>query len=242
MKSRNAAWGIGLLMCGLSACTPSIRPLGDEPSEGGDESGGDTGGPNMAGTGTVLPQGGSGNSGTGGSGGMTPNQGGAGGTASGMGGNNANCFSPTNSAALAIEVPEAGCPCSKEPDECVLTEYDSRPWLLSFSCQNGKWESVEDGVCGDGRQSACRVDGVTYPHGARNIPSPFDECNHCSCGDGQLVDCTIIECGDIECGEGSYPARRCVECGPTDACLEVETGCLSGPGCENGFCDEGRCG
>lgn len=291
MKHRKQAWGAGLAfaLVVVGACAPELRELGDaaEAGAGGDGS--------NAGSGTVVPHGGSK---TTGGGGAAPNAAGASqnnagapnedcfspthnvelsrdptavgcicdtadqvcvgsepgepfwygmlGCESGRWENvppscDVGCFSPTESPMLAIDTPEAGCACTNEPAECVRTAYEGRDWDVGLECVDGRWHSVEDGVCGDGRQAACRVDGVTYPHGARNIPSPFDECNHCSCDDGQL-DCTIIECGDIECAEGTFQARRCLACGPADACLEVETGCLSGPGCESGVCDEGRCG
>lgn len=153
-----------------------------------------------------------------------------------------SCFSPTDVPQLALTEPDAGCACNDDPPECVLTEHQGRPWRVSFSCFEGKWTPTEDGVCGDGRRADCRIDDVTYPHGARRVPNPFSVCNTCTCDDGELVDCSGKFCADTECTEGSYPARRCVECGPVDECLEVEIGCLSGPECETGNCEEGRCG
>jgi hypothetical protein len=142
---------------------------------------------------------------------------------------------------LALLNPDAGCACADEPPECVQTEHEGRPWLLSLYCEDGKWTSAEDGVCGDGRQADCRVDGITYPHGARRVPTPFSECNTCACANGALSECTNRKCADTQCEEGTFPATRCLECGPVDECLLVETGCLSGPGCETGFCESDRC-
>jgi hypothetical protein len=153
-----------------------------------------------------------------------------------------DCFSPTSSPNLALVDPDAGCACDEDPPECVETLFDGRPWRVSLYCEGGKWTSAEDGVCGDGGQSDCRVDGVSYPHGARRVPAPFSTCNTCVCNDGDLSECTGYKCADRTCEEGSFRAKRCVECGPVDECLEVETGCFSGPGCEGGICEEGRCG
>jgi hypothetical protein len=152
------------------------------------------------------------------------------------------CFSPTNSPNLALINPDAGCACVDEPPECVKTEHEGRPWRVSLYCERGKWTTGEDGVCGDGRQADCHVDGVTYAHGARRVPAPFSACNTCVCNNGNLSECTGNECADRTCEDGSYRAKRCIECGPVDQCLAVETGCLSGPGCESGSCEEGRCG
>jgi hypothetical protein len=151
------------------------------------------------------------------------------------------CFSPTNVPNLAIVNPDAGCACDDDPPECVQTVHEGGPWRVGLYCEDGKWTIGEDGVCGDGGQADCRVDGVSYPHGALRIPSPFSSCNTCSCVDGDLA-CTGNKCADTVCEEGSYPAKRCVECGPVDQCLEVETGCLSGPECDTGVCEDGRCG
>lgn len=157
-----------------------------------------------------------------------------------------DCFSPTNSPNLALVDPDAGCACDDDPPECVETVHDGRPSRLELYCEDGKWTTETRSpptkpVCGDGSQADCRVDGVSYPHGAGRIPSPFSSCNTCSCVDGDLA-CTGNKCADTACDEGSYRAKRCVECGPTDDCLEVEIGCLSGPECDTGMCSDGRCG
>jgi hypothetical protein len=152
-----------------------------------------------------------------------------------------DCFSPTNSPHLAVD-PTAGCACDDDPPECVQTVLDGQPWRIGMYCEEGKWTTGEDGVCGFGDEADCRVGGVTYAHGARRVPSPFSRCNTCDCSEGELVNCTMYKCSGTICDEGSFPASRCVECGPADECLEVEIGCLSGPECETGSCSEGRCG
>jgi hypothetical protein len=147
-----------------------------------------------------------------------------------------DCFSPTSSPGLALVDPTAGCACKDAPPECVETNDDGQPRRLSLSCEDGRWTSVEDGACGSGRQTDCRVDGVTHPHGARGVKSPFSICNTCDCSNGELVNCTMRRCADTVCEQGSYRATRCAACGPVDECLVLETGCLSGEGCEDGSC------
>lgn len=147
-----------------------------------------------------------------------------------------DCFSPTNRPDLAVEAGAIGCACRDSP-ECVLTEYDGQPWLISFECEDERWISVEDGVCGDGTQAYCRSEGVTYPHGARHIPSPFD-CNECECDNGTLG-CTEAYCfkGQQECPQGTTLIRRCVECGGRmGECAVVETGCFTEQECPDGDC------
>jgi len=152
------------------------------------------------------------------------------------------CFAPDRLPELAIDFPDAGCACTgDEPPECVLTEHQGRPWRVSLYCERGRWISAEDGVCGDGFQTDCRVDGVTYPHGARGVPDPFG-CGLCSCNDGALEECSDTDCVPTSCPEGSFPAHRCLGCGPADQCTEEEIGCLSGEGCETGRCDSPWCG
>jgi len=90
--------------------------------------------------------------------------------------------------------------------------------------------------------ASCLVNGMTYEHGA-TVPDPFS-CNTCSCNDGQVDICTEIGC-PIECPEGTLPGTECAECGPTDACLVVHTGCLpvcnEAADCAGGPCIEGVC-
>jgi hypothetical protein len=232
MKNRNRAWGIGLVVWGtLAACSPDVHELGDEPLAGS----GGSGGSGKGGSGSILPKGGSNTTPTAGAGSTFQN-------VAGAAPQPEECFSPTHSPNLALIDPDEGCACVDEPPECVETEHEGRPWRVSLYCERGQWTTGEDGVCGDGGQADCHVDGVTYAHGARRVPAPFSACNTCVCNDGNLSECTGNECADRTCEQGSYRAKRCVECGPVDQCLEVETGCLSGPGCESGFCEEGRCG
>ncbi|RYZ07252.1 MAG: hypothetical protein EOO73_12870 [Myxococcales bacterium] len=121
----------------------------------------------------------------------------------------------------------------------MLTEYEGQPWRVALYCEEGHWVSAEDGVCGDGRQAACRVAGVTYPHGARRIPSPFD-CNECECDDGQLI-CNEAGCpdDDVTCPEGTSLVSRCVACSGGAAmsqCSLVETGCVTEEECPGAAC------
>jgi hypothetical protein len=88
--------------------------------------------------------------------------------------------------------------------------------------------------------ASCKVDGQVYPDGADQIPDPTS-CNTCICNDGQL-NCTEINCPS-PCEAGTALGTSCISCGPTDACLIVETGCLST--CDStvdadGQCDEGN--
>lgn len=152
-----------------------------------------------------------------------------------------DCFSPTNAPALAIEPGSLGCACTDEPPECVRTMYEGKPWDVALYCVDGHWTSAEDGVC-DWLAPGCNVDDVSYPSGARRVPSPFSACNTCDCSDGNLVNCTQFRCADTGCDEGSSEARRCLGCGPTDDCTEYEIGCLSGEGCDSGLCSSPWCG
>jgi hypothetical protein len=92
----------------------------------------------------------------------------------------------------------------------------------------------------------CEVDGVVSPDGATAVPEPAG-CNTCACVDGAVTNCTKIGCPS-ECEEGSALGTECADCGPTDACLTVRSGCL--PICETqedcseaggGPCIEGLC-
>ncbi|HKO50590.1 MAG TPA: hypothetical protein VJV79_22860 [Polyangiaceae bacterium] len=90
------------------------------------------------------------------------------------------------------------------------------------------------------QESACKVAGVVYPHGAGGIPDPTS-CNSCSCGDGQLA-CTLIGC-ERPCPAGTKRATQCAQCGPTDRCEIVEHACLPTctDDCANGVCLDGVC-
>lgn len=151
------------------------------------------------------------------------------------------CFSPTESPALAIEPGSLGCACTDEPPECVRTMHEGKPWDIALYCVDGRWTSAEDGVC-DWLAPGCKVDDVSYPSGARRVPSPFSSCNTCDCSEGKLVNCSQFKCGATVCDEGSSEARRCLGCGPNDDCSEYEIGCLSGEGCESGLCSSPWCG
>lgn len=94
---------------------------------------------------------------------------------------------------------------------------------------------------------ACEVDGLTYPDGWTSVPDPFS-CNTCECIDGEVNACGQSGCVQ-DCPAGTAPGTTCAVCGPTDACLVVETGCL--PKCEpndaipcsnGGVCLNGLCG
>jgi hypothetical protein len=107
-------------------------------------------------------------------------------------------------------------------------------------CTDGRWTSVEDGPC-DGR-AQCRVAGVDYPSGAKRVPTPYSGCNDCDCDNGALVNCTNRKCTDRPCPAGTFAARKCLDCGPTDACSKLETGCFSEADCEDGICSAVQCG
>jgi hypothetical protein len=100
---------------------------------------------------------------------------------------------------------------------------------------NGKWESVDDGICSTG--AACLIEGVTYPSGARRVPTPYSRCNVCRCMNGQLVDCTTADCADTSCPENTFAARKCVDCGTgPGGCGTYEIGCFAGTECQDGTC------
>lgn len=86
----------------------------------------------------------------------------------------------------------------------------------------------EEACVDSGSGISCEVDGVEYPDGSTDVPDP-GSCNTCSCVDGVVTGCTEINC-PVECEEGFSLGTECAECGPTDACLSIRTGCL--PQCE----------
>jgi len=139
------------------------------------------------------------------------------------------CFSPSQSPALSLDEPNAGCPCSGSAGVCVRTEYDGRPWDVALVCEGGRWQGVEDGPCAPSLPNpanppaTCLVEGQRYADGER-VPDPYS-CNTCFCEDGQVSVCTEIGCAD-PCPTGTTPGTSCAECGPTDACESVETTCL----------------
>jgi hypothetical protein len=211
-------------------CAPDVLPLGDEPLGG---SGGSSTG---AGGKSVLPAGGATQVGPseGGATQVDPSEGGATQVDPSEGGATQDCFAPQHQPALAVQPDTVGCPCDDEPAECVRTQYDGRPHDVSLYCVDGKWVSVEDGVCETG--AACMVEGTTYPSGARRVPNPYSFCNECSCMNGELVDCTANDCADTPCPEGTFAARKCVTCGIAGGCAAYEIGCFPEAECEDGTC------
>lgn len=235
MKNLRTSFVVGCVAwVGLMACAPDVLPLGDEPLGG---SGGST---QAAGGKSVLPGGG------GASQNDPPTEGGAtlvdppveGGATQvdppAAGGATQECYAPQYRPELAIEPNTVGCPCEDEPEECVRVQYDGRPWDVALYCVDGQWKSAEDGICWTGAE--CVVDDVTYPSGARRVPTPYSACNTCRCMDGELVDCTTRECADTPCPEGTFVARNCVGCGPAGGCTAWEIGCFADPACEDGTC------
>ena len=233
-------------ICGVAsvmeACAPQLRELGDEPLGGGGGSVATAGGSaagragssaSVGGAGGAvaeMPRGGSPSGGGQAGSGASPSAGNAGEGGQGLG----DCFAPQHQPELGLEQGSVGCPCEADPPECVRTEHDNRPWDVALVCTNGTWESVEDGPC-SGR-SACEVNGVTYPSGARRVPSPYNDCSSCGCDDGKLVECGGLDCLDQPCAAGSWAARRCAICGLADGCDVVEIGCFTDPDCEDGVC------
>jgi hypothetical protein len=215
-------------------CAPEVLPLGDEPL------GGSGGASTGAGGKSVLPAGGATQVDPPAEGGATlidpPIQGGA--TQvdpPSEGGATQDCFAPQHRPELAVEPGAVGCACDDEPEECVRTQYDGRPWDVALYCIDGKWESAEDGVCWTG--AACVVEGTTYPSGARRVPTPYSGCNECRCMNGELVDCTNYKCADAPCPEGTFAARKCVDCGSgPGGCGTYEIGCFPGAECQSGMC------
>jgi hypothetical protein len=145
------------------------------------------------------------------------------------------CFAPQHRPELAVQPNAVGCPCDQEPEECVRVQYNGRHSDVSLYCMDGKWESVDDGVCSAG--AACLIEGITYPTGARRVPNPYSRCNVCRCMNGELVDCTGAFCADTSCPEDTFAARSCVDCGTgPGGCGTYEIGCFAGPECEDGMC------
>jgi len=89
------------------------------------------------------------------------------------------------------------------------------------------------------RAVSCKVGGVVYPSGTSGIPDPTS-CNKCSCDNGTL-NCTLAAC-PIDCPPNTKYGTQCAMCGPTDACLTIEHGCLPvcTPDCQ-GLCTDGIC-
>jgi hypothetical protein len=110
------------------------------------------------------------------------------------------------------------------------------PAVSAYCSAEGRCETTHD----TGQGIACKVGGIVYPSGAGNIPDPVS-CNTCECLDGQLA-CTEIGCPK-PCPDGSDYGTQCAECGPTDACLVVEHGCLPVcmDSCVQGSCNDGLC-
>lgn len=222
---------------GLTGCAPSVLPLGDEPLGGSGGSGAGEGGK------SVLPgPGGATQVDTPTEGGATlvdpPGQGGA--TQVDVpieGGATQDCYAPQHKPELAVEPDAVGCRCDDEPEECVRTQYDGRPWDVALYCVDGQWQSAEDGICWTG--AACVVQGTTYPSGARRVPTPYSFCNECRCMNGELVDCTGYKCADTPCPDNTFAARKCVDCGTgPGGCATYEIGCFAEPECEAGTCGQ----
>lgn len=87
---------------------------------------------------------------------------------------------------------------------------------------------------------ACRVNAKVYPNGASGIQDPTS-CNLCVCDQGQLS-CDDADCPK-PCPDGTQRSTGCAQCGPTDACEVVETGCFPTctSTCQEGFCSSGVC-
>jgi len=91
-------------------------------------------------------------------------------------------------------------------------------------------------------KAACKVGDVVYPNGFTGVPD-LDGCNTCTCSDGQLSACTKVGCPNT-CPTDTARGTQCAQCGPTDACVTVETACLptctdtcsNGGVCSNGLC------
>lgn len=112
------------------------------------------------------------------------------------------------------------------------------PQLAGVCSTMGRCEPITDPRAGG---TACKVNGVVYASGQGGIPDPTS-CNKCSCSNGQLS-CTEIYC-PVACPPNTAYGTQCAECGPTDACLVVEHGCLptcvdtcsNGSACSAGVC------
>jgi hypothetical protein len=209
------------------ACNESDLPLGNARGNIDDDSG--------VGTGATAGFGGTGGAGASGTGG-----------AAGSGGF-AGCFSPTQHPNEALSGGQ-GCECAEEEGPvCVqLIHVDLGEWRLSLHCVDGRWASVEDGICDllPGTSPACKVFDRIYPNGARGIPDQTS-CNTCSCVDGELV-CTQNDC-PLPCPvPGMSVGKSCYLCGADDTCEIVLHGChtpCAGDENCNGYdtCHDGIC-
>jgi hypothetical protein len=215
----------------LVACNQIDRPLGDRQSDLDEDSGAGSGG--AVGSGASA-----GSSAVGGTsaGGVTGTGGAVG--AAGATGNAglATCFSPRRPE-LALTGGE-GCTCSDYAPACVATP-GAPNGVLSLHCIEGRWHSVEDGVCDSLTYPGCEVDGIIYLDGVIEIPDPWGSCNKCFCERGRLG-CTTIGCaGAGLCPAGTGYGMPCSLCGTVGNCLVVEHGCF--PTCEDGGSCAGSC-
>lgn len=144
------------------------------------------------------------------------------------------------------------CGCDAFVTASAWNQSEADALQRAFSAMNcgagiacGPCASPSRGYCSDGGVCVndyepepgpgCKVNGVVYPDGASNVPDPVS-CNVCACQAGELA-CDDQACPK-PCPVGTAFGRSCAACGPTDACLVVEVGCL--PACTNA-CDAGLC-
>jgi hypothetical protein len=227
MTNRRKVWGLGMMLVGAAmACTPEIHELGDEPVAGGGSGGGSN---DKAGSGSVLPKGGS-KSSPPGAAGSGPSSAGAG---AGAGAEPGECFSPTDHLELANDPEAVGCECEGNDLTCVAVDV---PWPgAALECVDGRWKLAPTGC-----DRAC-FSPTSAPALAIEFPSLGCPCNddppECvrtmydgrpwdvalDCVDGQWTSVEDGACGlgfapGCKVGDVSYPSGARGVPNPFSAC------------------------
>jgi len=224
---------MGLSVLAVGACVSTPADGGDGGGGSGGAAAGGSGGTSAGGSGGAITE-------TGGTGGTTPGTGGALGGGGGLGGAGGVCSLPFEigqcDAAIRVYFHNAA------TDRCEPATYGG------CGGNGNRFETISEceSACDVERTgAACEVDGVVYPDGYSPVPKPAS-CDSCICSDGDLTDCTGIDCVE-PCPDDTVFSTECSDCGPTDACLVVRTGCL--PACDDqgdcaesgGICSQGAC-
>ena len=156
----------------------------------------------------------------------------------GTDGGEIDCYSP-DAPALALGAEGPGCVCDAEVEAsaCVGVPVNGNLHQIAMVCENGRWQTVEDGPCEPGPGPACMIRNRIF---SERPPPQFlcEWCAHCMNDDPV---CTLIDCLAPEpCPAGTIDATRCWGCGPVDNCTLSEHGCFS-PCDDTTTCDIGRC-
>jgi hypothetical protein len=150
-----------------------------------------------------------------------------------------DCWTPDRPD-LAEGNPSNGCDCTTENEMACM--HTMRGGYATAMCSGGKWtrrldinacSCTSDARCGYGSRcesgicamARCEVDGMRYAAGATDIADPVN-CNTCQCMQDGTLECTRYPCPVSSCPSGTTRETACLECGPTDGCSLVRTGCL----------------